>query len=240
MTLNTSDPAGSRSCMSGPYVCLCGGLHAEPLYMQPTEAKPVVGLVSRQAITSPKLGHFLVITATRAQYLVQWKDIVGVRIVFLERGWRGGGNGTRPCCTKRIIKTKQLWQVWNLRTLPGRHEDYQSHTVCWRGGSLLYCAPLWMWWTGQKIQSFTWTQKADTWQKSSSQGDSHQCTQNKSSISFSACFRATQRIDKLAWAIILCRARKDCCVFIYKGKSVFCCCHINLWCLPIVRLKSVK
>ena len=53
--------------MSGPYVGLCGGLHAEhaePLYLRPAEAKAVGGLVSRQAITSPKLGQSLVITVT--------------------------------------------------------------------------------------------------------------------------------------------------------------------------------
>ncbi len=40
--------------MSGPYAGLCGGPHAEPLYLRPTEGKLVAGLVSRQAITSPK------------------------------------------------------------------------------------------------------------------------------------------------------------------------------------------
>lgn len=140
ITLHTSDPLGSHSWMSGPYAGLCGGgvRSVQPLYLRPTEAKPVVGLVSQQAITSPqKLGQLWAITVTRAQYLVQWKGIVAVSIVFLESGWEcSTGNGTGPCRTKRIIKTKQLWQVWNLRTLPGRHEDYQSRAVCWRGWQL--------------------------------------------------------------------------------------------------------
>lgn len=65
-------------------------------------------------ILPTKLGQSLVMTITRAQYLVEWKDIVAVSIVFLERGRRGSGNGTRPCFTKRIMKTKQFWQVWRF------------------------------------------------------------------------------------------------------------------------------
>lgn len=118
MVFNTFDSVGSRSCMSGPYV-----EHIQPLYLRPAMGKTVV---SQQGTASTKLGQFLVMTITRAEYLVEWKGIVAVSIVFLERGWRGSGNGTRPCFTKRIMKTKQLWQVWNLRTLPGRYEDYQS------------------------------------------------------------------------------------------------------------------
>lgn len=99
-----------------------------PLYLRPTEAKLVVGLVTQQAITSSQTRTALC-NDTRAQYSVQSKDIVAVSISFVERGWQGSANGMGPCCTKRIMKTKQLWQVWNLRTLPQRHEDYQSHTV---------------------------------------------------------------------------------------------------------------
>lgn len=121
MIFNTFDPVGSRSCMSRPYVD-----HTQPLYLRRAEGKAVV---SQQATTSTKLGQFLVMTITRAEYLVEWKGIVAVSIVFLEWGWRGSGNGTRPCFTKRIMKTKQLWQVWNLRTLPGRYEDYQPRCL---------------------------------------------------------------------------------------------------------------
>lgn len=150
--------------LAAVHVCLGHMLSMQPLYLRPTEAKMVA---SWEATASTELGQFLVTTITRAQYLVEWKDIVAVSIVFLERGWRGSGNGTRPCFTKRIMKTKQLWQVWNLRTLPGRYEDYQSQAVCWKAGSLLFCVPLWSRWThGGKFRRWMATsgfKKIDTW-----------------------------------------------------------------------------
>lgn len=57
--------------MSEPYVGLCGRLHAgnaEPLYLRPTEARPLPGLVSQQAITSPKLGQFTIFSAMRRRH----------------------------------------------------------------------------------------------------------------------------------------------------------------------------
>lgn len=44
----------------------------------------------------------------KLQYLEQWKDSIAVNIVFFERGWWGTENGIEPCCTKRLIKTKQV------------------------------------------------------------------------------------------------------------------------------------
>lgn len=146
--------AAAHVCQCHMLVCVVAyTLSVEPLYLTPTEAKLVVSLVSQQAITPWKLGQFLVMTVTRAQYLMQWKDIAAVSVVFLEWAWQGDGNGTGPCCTKRIMKTKQHWQVWNLSTLPERYEDYQSQAVCWRDGSVLFCAPMWVWWTRRKIHT---------------------------------------------------------------------------------------
>lgn len=119
----------------------------------------LLALYHGRQLLPPKLGQFLAITVTRAQYLVQWKDIVTVSIVFFERGWRGCGNGTGPCCTKRIIKTKQLWQVWNLRTLPGRREDYQSQAVCRRCGSLCALEDVMNRTENTDIDFYLWTQK---------------------------------------------------------------------------------
>lgn len=42
---------------------------------------------------------------------------------------------------KTIIKTKQRWHIWNLRTLPGRNEVYQRQAVSGKNGSLLPGVP---------------------------------------------------------------------------------------------------
>ena len=93
----------------------------------------------------------------------------------LATGWQGSGNGTGPCCTKRITETKQFWQVWNLRTLPGRYENYKCQAACRRdGSSLCLCAPRWTRWKYRRWVS-TSGLKTDTWLKSSSQSGSRQC-----------------------------------------------------------------
>lgn len=150
VTLHTSDPVGSvHVCQRHMSVCVA--------------TLPATNWGQTGCWSCIMAGNYFPKTRpvhgndTRAQYLVQWKVIVAVSIVFLERGWQGSGDGTGPCCTKRIMKTKQLWQVWNLRTLPERYEDYQSQAVRWRGGSLLFCAQLWMWLTGKKIRTLSFT-----------------------------------------------------------------------------------
>lgn len=101
MTLNTSDPVGSRSCMSGPYVGLCGSLHAEhtePLYLRPTEAKLVAGLVSQQAITAPKLGQFTIFSAMKRHCCCQH--------CFLREGMRRQWEWNRAMLYKEDYKDK--------------------------------------------------------------------------------------------------------------------------------------
>lgn len=133
----------------------------QPLYLRPTKARPVVSLVSQQAITSPKLGQFLLMTVTRSQYLVQWKDSVAVSIVFLEkmsRQWEWNRDVFYEDYEDKTTLTSLI-----LRTLPGRYEDYQSQVVCWRGGSFLFCVHLWIRWTRWKIQTLSFTSGLRSW-----------------------------------------------------------------------------
>lgn len=92
-----------------------------------------------------KLGQFTIFRATKRQCCHQH--------CFLQEGddeavgieWSHG-------VQKRIIKTKQWWHIWNLRTLLGRNEVYQSQAVSGMNGSSLPGVPLWMWWAGQKME----------------------------------------------------------------------------------------
>lgn len=102
--LYTRDQQGQSCC---PHCCSAGNYFAE------------------------KLGHLMEMTFARTQYFLQWKDTAAVR-EYLRRKWHGSGDGTVPCWTKRIMKTKQFWQVWNLRTHPGRYEDYKCQAVSWK------------------------------------------------------------------------------------------------------------
>lgn len=95
--LNTSDPAGSHSCMSGPYVALCDMLFN---YDPPRPNWFWVLYHSKHYFFHPNWD--------KLQYLEQWKGSIAVNIVSFERGWRGSENGIEPCCTKRLIKTKQV------------------------------------------------------------------------------------------------------------------------------------
>lgn len=158
-------------------------LWRQPLYLIPTGDRMIAGLVSRQAIISPKTRTVLGNDSHQSTIF----SAINKKLLLSALFWQGSGNGRVPCCTKRIMKTKQLWQVWNLRTHPQRHEDYQSQAVCWRGGSLLFCVPLWMWRKrhkkNQEKKNRNWVLplvlKADTWQDDTSQSGSRQCRTEK-------------------------------------------------------------
>jgi len=81
--------AAAHVCQGHMLVCMAVYTQGmQPLYLGPTRGPElVVSLVSRQAITSPKLGQFSAMTATRVRYLAQRKEIVAVSIVFFVRGW---------------------------------------------------------------------------------------------------------------------------------------------------------
>lgn len=130
-------PPGSHSCMSGPYV---GPVLFFYLPHRPRR------LLLQQAIW---------LHQTRPVCNIQRneKDNVAVSIVCFKReDDEAVGIEWSHVVQKRIIKTKQRWHIWNLRTLPGRNEVYQSQAVSGRNGSLLPGVPLWVRWAGQKIE----------------------------------------------------------------------------------------
>lgn len=92
-----------------------------------------------------KLGQFAIFRAAKRQCCCQ-------HCFLQERGDEALGIEWSHVVQKRIIKTKQRWHIWNLRTLPGRNEVYQSQAVSGMNGSSLPGVPLWMWWAGQKME----------------------------------------------------------------------------------------
>lgn len=92
-----------------------------------------------------KLGQFAIFRALKRQCCCQH--------CFLQEGDdEAVGIEWNHVVQKRIIKTKQRWHIWNLRTLPGRNEVYQSQAGSGMNGSSLPGVPLWMWWAGEKME----------------------------------------------------------------------------------------
>lgn len=54
-----------------------------------------------------------------------------ILIVFFERSWRGARRKRMRAASHKedYMEPKQPWQIWSLRTLPGRFADYQRQAV---------------------------------------------------------------------------------------------------------------
>lgn len=123
---------GSHSCMSGPYV-------GHVLFFS-LPHRPGVHYYSKQ-FDCTKLGQFAIKRQCCCQHC------------FLQEGDdEAVGIEWSHVVQKRIIKTKQWWHIWNLRTLPGRNEVHQSQAASGMNGSSLPAVPLWMRWAGHKMK----------------------------------------------------------------------------------------
>ena len=171
--------AAAHVCQGHMLVCMAVYTQGmQPLYLGPTRGPElVVSLVSRQAITSPKLGQFSAMTATRVRYLAQRKEIVAVSIVFFVRGWNRATlykedyeDKTTLTSLKFEDTSREMWKV--------------SKSSCSLEGLVLRALVNVMNATENTENEFyLWTEKADTWQNSASQSGSRQYHAEQSLLS---------------------------------------------------------
>lgn len=138
------------------------------------------GLVSQQAITSPKLGHFTIFRATQRRCCCQQWFLRGG--MMRQQGWNRAMLYKEDYRDKNNIDKSEIWGHFQ--------GDEKTIKVGLFVGRVAAC-----WWTGQKIHILSFLRlepKADTWQGSTAQRGRHPRVEQSLSASQQRTFSIIQ------------------------------------------------